>query len=156
VHTDSDGHRRVLTPGRAQVLSAGDGVRHSEIADAASGPTRFVQAWVLPDEPGGAPSYADADTGDLRGAGLVEVAGGSGLPLGRRATRLCVARLTPGEEVRLPEAGMVHLFAATGAYDLAGPAPLDLREGDAARLTGAGRLLLRAREAGEVLIWAFG
>ena len=48
------GTRGVVAPGQVQRLSAGSGVRHSERNDApgAAEPTRFVQMWVLPDEPG--------------------------------------------------------------------------------------------------------
>ena len=45
-----------LVAGTLQVQSAGAGIRHSEIADAASGPTRFVQAWLRPDVYDAAPA----------------------------------------------------------------------------------------------------
>ena len=48
VHTDSSGHRHVVETGRAQVLSAGTGVRHSEVAAAPQ--TRFVQVWLQSSE----------------------------------------------------------------------------------------------------------
>ena len=49
----------VIGPGQVQRLSAGSGVVHSEVAD---GPeeTRFLQAWVRPDEPGLEPGYLGA------------------------------------------------------------------------------------------------
>jgi len=155
VHTDGDGRHHVLEPGRAQVLSAGSGVRHSEIADAASGPTRFVQVWVHPDEPGGVPAYAASGTGDLRGAGLVEVAGGSGLPLGRRGASLSVADVAAGEELVLPDAPLLHVFSATGSFEVEGEGPLRLHVGDAVRLTDSGRARVRGREPGQLLVWSF-
>lgn len=157
VHTDGDGRRLVLGPGRAQVLSAGSGVRHSEVADAASGPTRFVQVWVHPDEPGGVPAYAE-DGADVRaGGGLVDVAGGAGLRLGRRGARLQVAEVGAGERLVLPDAPLLHVFSATGAVDLEGhDEPLALGAGDAVRLRGAGQAAVVAREAGELLVWSFG
>ena len=57
VHTDSTGSTHVVEAGRAQVLSAGSGIRHSEVADASSGPCRFIQAWITPTAPGTEPSY---------------------------------------------------------------------------------------------------
>ena len=79
VHTDSSGHRHVVEAGRAQVLSAGTGVRHSEVADARSGRCRFVQAWLAPSAPGTEPSYVLGEA-PPSSSGLVAVAGGDGLP----------------------------------------------------------------------------
>src|SRR4051812_2274556 len=50
-HSDSSGHTGVVRPGQVQVLSAGSGVTHAEIAGA-EGPARFVQAWLNPDVQG--------------------------------------------------------------------------------------------------------
>src|SRR3546814_7045970 len=55
-------------------MSAGSGVVHSETVDAASGPTRFIQTWVLPDEPGGATTYSSA-AAELAGEWLPVVSG---------------------------------------------------------------------------------
>ncbi len=92
VHTDSTGERHVVEAGRAQVLSAGTGIRHSEVADPGSGRCRFVQAWLTPTAAGGEPSYVLGEA-PPPGSGLVDVAGGDGLPLGTRGARLLVARL---------------------------------------------------------------
>lgn len=151
VHTDSGGASHVVEAGRAQVLSAGTGIRHSEVADASSGRCRFVQAWIAPTEPGTEPSYV---LGEAPGAdaGLVEVVGGHGLPIGTRGARLLVARLAPGEPVALPEDPRQHVFAATGAVDLDGVA---LRGGDAVRLADEPGRVVRASEATELLVWTF-
>ena len=155
VHTGSLGGRHVLDAGRAQVLSAGRGVRHSEIADPASGRCRFVQVWLAPTSPGGEPSYVAGDApaaGAGVGSGLVEVAGGSGLPIGTVRARLLLARLAAGEEARLPEDPRQHVFAATGAATLGG---LDLAAGDAVRLTGEPGRLVTATDDTELLVWSF-
>lgn len=152
VHTDSTGATHVVEAGRAQVLSAGSGIRHSEVADAASGRCRFIQAWITPTAPGAEPSYVlgEAPAAD---AGLVEVVGGGhGLPVGTRGARLLVARLAPGQAVALPEDPRQHVFAATGALDLDGVA---VRGGDAVRLTDAPGRVVRATEATELLVWTF-
>ncbi|PVG84227.1 quercetin 2,3-dioxygenase [Nocardioides gansuensis] len=162
VHTDSSGTTRVVAPGQVQVLSAGSGVRHSELADMAAGPTRFVQVWVRPDEPGGAPAYYLDDT-ELPAGALVPVAGAGGLPIRTAAATLHVARLAPGDEVALPDAPLVHVFAATGAVELPGGSSgvgwssevETLRAGDAARLTDEPELPIRATEPTELLVWSF-
>lgn len=182
LHTDSVGHRSLLRPGTVQVQSAGSGMRHAEIADPGSGPTRFVQAWLRPDEPGLPPERHLASDPGLAGAGLVPVVGrpsadGAALPLGVAGAGLLVARLAAGEEVRLPEGSRQHVFVAEGAVQLpdleggtdggegtartagtdgSGVAGLaEGRQGDAWRIEDRPGLRLRASADSEVLVWSF-
>ncbi|MYW48104.1 pirin family protein, partial [Streptomyces sp. SID161] len=55
-HRDSAGHESRVRPGDVQHLSAAAGVRHVERNDGAE-PLTFVQMWLSPREPGGAPAY---------------------------------------------------------------------------------------------------
>jgi quercetin 2,3-dioxygenase len=153
VHTDParSGARHVVEAGRAQVLSAGTGIRHSEVADARSGRCRFVQAWLAPTVPGADPSYALGEA-PRPATGLVEVAGGDGLRIGTTGARLLVARLAPGEVVTLPDDARQHVFAATGSVSVA---DASLHAGDAARITDEPGHLVRAREDTELLVWSF-
>lgn len=156
-HQDSEGHSGVITPGLAQRMSAGRGVRHSEINAVGDEPVHFVQMWVLPDEGHADPSYAELDVNDaLARGGLVPVVSGRGhdaaISLGQRDAVLWAARLTPGETVAVPAAPYVHLYVADGSVDLEAAAPLSA--GDAARLTGAGGPAVTAGAAGaELLVW---
>jgi hypothetical protein len=61
-----------------------------------------------------------------------------------------VGRLSDGETVTLPDAPFVHVFAARGNVRFG---DTTLREGDAARLTGAGPLDLVADGDAEVIVW---
>ena len=151
VHTDSSGHRHVVEAGRAQVLSAGTGVRHSEIADARSGRCRFVQAWLTPSTPGTVPSYVLGEA-PTPSSGLVAVAGGDGLPVGTTGARLLVARLAAGESVALPDDPRQHVFAAAGSVLLAGR---DLRAGDAVRISDEPGHVVTASAGTELLVWSF-
>ena len=153
VHTDSarSGERHVVEAGRAQVLSAGTGVRHSEIGDPGSGVCRFVQAWLAPTEAGRVPAYVVGEAPST-GSGLAEVVGGDGLPIGTVGARLLLARLAPGQVLTLPGEPRQHVFAATGAVDLGDHA---LRGGDAVRLCDEPGQVVRASEASELLVWAF-
>ncbi len=151
VHTDTQGHHRVLRPGEVQVVSAGSGIRHSEVGDPGSGPTRFIQVWLTPDEFGASPRYRTEEAGDLT-EGLVRVVGGDGLDIGRRGASLWVGRLKPGQEVSLPRAGRQHVFAATGSLTVEG---VHIGPGDAVRLDGAGGSRTVASTPSELLVWSF-
>jgi redox-sensitive bicupin YhaK (pirin superfamily) len=156
VHEDSRGNTEVLHPGLVQRISAGRGVLHSERNDAAGAqaPTRFVQMWLTPDEPGLDPSYAQHEAGDL--TGLVPLVSGirgldAVLDIHTAGSALHVARLPPGDVVELPDAPRLHVFVARGAVLLEGAGRLD--EGDAARFTAEGGPRLSAVGDAEVLVW---
>ena len=57
-HADSMGNGSVIRPGDVQRMSAGTGVVHSEYNHSKSDAVKFLQIWVLPEERGRAPSYA--------------------------------------------------------------------------------------------------
>jgi len=152
VHTGSTGETHVLEAGRAQVLSAGTGVHHSEIADAGSGPCRFVQTWLAPTTAGAVPSYVAGEAPSL-GDGLVEVAGGEALPVGTARARLLVARLSPGTVVALPDSARQHVFVAAGSVVAADQT---LGDGDALRVTDEPGHAVRALTGSELLVWSFG
>ncbi|WP_168798185.1 pirin family protein, partial [Nocardioides sp.] len=78
-HRDSTGASATLGAGECGLLSAGSGVRHSEVASG-DGPARFVQVWLSPETPGREPSYASTPVAAEPAAGLVPVAG-PGAPL---------------------------------------------------------------------------
>lgn len=58
-HRDSLGNQRQLFPGEIQLMSAGQGVRHSEFNPSESFPTHFLQVWIEPSQRGGAPKYTE-------------------------------------------------------------------------------------------------
>ena len=156
-HRDSTGTDGVIYPGLAQRMSAGSGIRHSEMNASATADVHFVQMWVLPDTNGIEPGYEQRDLNDaLAGGGLVVVASGQGhegaITIHQRDAVLSVGRLHPGEEVAVPDAPHVHVFVAVGSAALDGT---PLGTGDAARLTDAGSPTLTAGDDGaEVLVWA--
>lgn len=156
-HRDTIGSHDTIYPGLAQRMSAGTGIRHSEMNPSASEAVHFVQMWVVPDTLGVAPSYEQLDvSAELDRGGLVPVAAGRGhdgaISINQAGAVLWAGRLRAGETVTVPDAPRVHLFVAVGSADLAGS---DLAEGDAARLADADRLELTAGALGaEVLIWA--
>jgi len=156
-HRDSIGTHGVIYPGLAQRMSAGSGIRHSEMNASATQEVHLVQMWVLPDTRGVDPSYEQRDLTDaIEAGGLVPVASGrehdGAVSLHQRDAALWVARLRAGDEAKVPDAPHAHVFVAVGNATLEGAGALDT--GDAVRLTDAGALGLTAGTDGaEVLIW---
>ncbi len=154
-HHDSTGTEGVIYPGLAQRMSAGRGIRHSEMNASTTDPVRLVQMWVVPDTMGIDPGYEQLDLNHrLADGGLVAVASGQGhegaVHIHQRGAVMWVGRMAAGATVTVPDAPFVHLFVATGEVDLVGR---QLGQGDAARLSGAGALALTARTPAEVIIW---
>ena len=58
-HKDSMGNGSVIERGSLQYMSAGDGVSHSEFNPSRNARAHFLQVWILPDEGGGEPRYAE-------------------------------------------------------------------------------------------------
>ena len=159
VHTASVGPPTTVGAGQVQVLSAGSGVSHSEIAEPGAGPTRFVQTWVRPDESGAAPSYASAAVGDAFRSGSLApvVSGHDGAAVARIGTAsatLHAAVLDAGESVTLPNDPLQHVYVATGSlarFSLAEP----LSAGDAFRVIDRPGLSVTAATPTELLVWSF-
>jgi redox-sensitive bicupin YhaK (pirin superfamily) len=160
LHADSLGTAGELGAGDVAVLSAGAGVRHSEVASDA-GRARFVQVWLKPDIAGTTPTYARGSSGKVLGAevestgGLVPVAGvGSPLAVGVAGASYGVARLAGNETLTLPAAGRVHAYVASGALlrsSLAEP----LQVGDAFCFVDEPAHEITAGVPTELLVWTF-
>ena len=157
-HKDSVGNMGIIYPGLAQRMSAGSGIRHSEMNPRADKDVHLIQMWVLPDTERIAPSYEQMDiNGQLEKGGLVPIASGRGheaaISIHQKGAVLWGGRLKPGETVRVPDAPFAHVFVARGAAELEEAGRLDA--GDAVRLTAAGspRLTADAAVGAEVLIW---
>ena len=142
-HRDSTGTDGIIYPGLAQRMSAGSGIRHSEMNASATADVHLVQMWVLPDTEGIEPGYEQHDLSDgaRRGGGLVVGRVGPGPRRARSrstsATRSCSSgRLVAGEAVTVPGAPHAHVFVRRRRRRPRRARPLGT--GDAARLTDAG------------------
>ena len=128
-HRDSEGNHGVLYPGLAQRMSAGRGIRHSEMNASPDEPVHFVQMWVLPDTAGIQPGYEQRDLNDAprpRRAGAASPAGRA-TPAPSTSTsgvRCCGADASAaGDSVQRPRRAatcIVFVALGSGALEHAG------------------------------------
>jgi hypothetical protein len=156
-HRDSEGNEGTISPGIAQRMSAGRGIRHSEMNASATEPVHLLQMWVPPDTNGLTPEYEQRDvSAEMKDDVLFPLASGretdAAIRIHQRDATLWVARLTAGAQVTVPDAPFVHLFVATGDAELEKTGALEA--GDAVRMTDAGALTITAGPAGaQLVIW---
>jgi len=160
-HRDSLGNGSTIRPGEVQRMSAGTGVRHSEMNASASQPVHFLQIWILPSQRGLAPGYEQrAFPSEERRGRLRLVAspdGRDGSVTVHQDARLSIALLADGERVRHELAsgrrGWVHV--ARGELTVNGSR---LRAGDGAAVEDEVALEIEGTStpAAEVLVFDLG
>jgi redox-sensitive bicupin YhaK (pirin superfamily) len=155
-HRDSMGHVSVVRRGDLQRMSAGTGVVHSEHNASERDPLHFLQIWILPVAPGGAPSYAQKrfdDTEKLGRLRLVASPRGTldSVPLAADA-KVYAALLERGQKVEHAVAPGRHAWVqvATGRVRIGG---VELYAGDGASTSEAGTLPLEGIERAEILVF---
>ena len=156
-HRDSMGNGSEIQPGEVQLMSAGTGVMHSEF-NPRDEELHLLQMWVLPSAPGFEPRYEQKDfsgperEGRLRLVVSPDGADGS-LRIGQDA-RLHVGVFTSGQETEhvLGAGRDAWLHVATGRVKVNGA---DLGPGDGIAVQDEERLVLRASENSDVVLWDF-
>jgi len=102
-HKDSEGNVQTLPAGEFQLMSAGNGIYHSEYNGSQSEDLKFLQIWIQPNTAGSKPGYQQKDFGN--NTGLTAIA----TPDGRNGTlhikqdaTLHQLILEPGQSIELP------------------------------------------------------
>ena len=72
-HRDSMGNGAIIKPGDLQYMSAGSGVTHSEFNPSKVNQTELYQIWMLPNQSGGEPLYAEKKLSDPEGKGQMKL-----------------------------------------------------------------------------------
>lgn len=155
-HRDSEGNHSVIRPGEVQRMSAGTGIRHSEMNHSDTEPLHLLQIWILPAEEGIRPGYEqrafpmDERRGRLRLLASPDAAEGS-LRL-HQDVRLYGALLGAGESARHPldEGRIGYLHVARGTLDIDGER---LTIGDAATIAEQQLIDLQGVDEAEVLLF---
>ena len=155
-HRDSMGTGSVIRPGDVQMMSAGNGVTHSEFNASREELVHFLQIWIVPDRKGVVPRYqqrhftAEEKRGRLR---LIISPDGTDGSLSVYQDARVYAGLFDGEERQaLPLAAgrYAYVHVARGSLEVNGQR---LDEGDGARLRDPGEIRLSGGRAAEVLLF---
>ena len=133
-------------------MTAGTGITHSEFNPSGTEPVHFLQVWILPDQPGLAPSYEQRS---FPAAGLRLVGSRDGREGSVRIHQdvlVHLARLSPGEDVVHALAPGRHAWIqmARGAAQVNGAR---LAAGDGAALSEERSVTLRGVDGAEALVF---
>lgn len=136
-HKDSAGNHHIIPAGDVQVMSAGTGIMHSEYNASKTSPVRFLQIWILPNQKGLAPSYAQKTVVNEQGLELLVNGDGShgALAINQDAT-ISRLKLTEGQRFSFDmsnAAGYLHIIEGAAAVHASGSSEHDaeMKEGDA-------------------------
>jgi quercetin 2,3-dioxygenase len=155
-HKDSIGNGATIVPGEVQRMSAGTGIRHSEVNGAKDRSTHFLQIWIEPDARGIAPGYEQKafDAGDKRGRlRLVASRDGREGSVSIHADASVYAGLFDGDEratLALDPSRRAYVHVVRGSLDLNGR---PLRSGDALMLEQESSIELSQGADAEVLVF---
>ncbi len=153
-HRDSMGNGSVIRPGDVQRMSAGRGVRHSEVNPNSESTTHLLQIWIEPAQPGIDPGYEQRRVEDAAKRGRLALIasedGRDGSVRIHQDARIHAGLFDGDEraELAIGDRRRVWVHVARGALQVNGER---LVAGDAAALTREERLSLDAGEGAEVL-----
>lgn len=155
-HKDSMGTGSVLVPGDVQRMSAGTGVRHSELNGDKEAPVHFLQIWLQPAKAEIEPGYEEKRVTTAEKQGKLKVLASptgreGGLTVHADATMLGGV-FSRGEhavhEVKPGRHAWIHV--ARGTIKVGGHR---LSDGDAAFTSDAGSIVIEGEGDGEVLVF---
>jgi quercetin 2,3-dioxygenase len=154
-HKDSMGNGRIIRPGEVQYMSAGTGVRHSEFNPSKDEAVHLLQIWILPDQDGLNPHYAEKSLAGAPKGQFHLVAsklGREGSLAIHQDADLYIAQLEPGNEVvqALKPGRHAWVHVAEGEVKLNGHT---LKTGDAAAFFDEPAVKLSGTKPSQVLLF---
>jgi redox-sensitive bicupin YhaK (pirin superfamily) len=154
-HRDSMGTGSVIHPGDVQRMSAGTGVRHSEVNGSKTAPVHLLQIWIEPERDGIEPSYEEKAFTEEKRNRLRLIAsrdGRDGSLTIHQDVSIYAAVLEGGREVthRIAPERHAWVHIAHGSVLLDGHL---LRAGDGAAVSHERSIVLVGEEHAEVLLF---
>jgi hypothetical protein len=154
-HRDSMGHSAVMKAGDVQRISAGSGILHSEFNHSPIEPVHFLQIWIVPDQKGLKPGYAEKSFAKLSSGRLELIASKGGradsVSINQDAD-VYLGKLKPGETVTHNLGPNRHAWVqvAEGELSLNGQT---LKTGDGAAVSAENALTLSAKDQSQVILF---
>jgi hypothetical protein len=155
-HKDSLGTGSVIRPGDGQRMSAGKGIRHSEMNASDTEKVHLLQIWIMPDRQGHEPSYEQKAFPESDKRGKFRLIAGpdgkDGSVTIHQDAKLYVSLLNPGDEVthELGKGRHGWLQVAKGAVELNGK---PLEQGDGAAISDEQKVTIKGTKDAEVLLF---
>jgi quercetin 2,3-dioxygenase len=155
-HKDSMGNGSVLRPGELQRMSAGTGVRHSEVNPSATEAVHLYQIWLLPRSQGIRPSYEQKSFPEEEKQGRLRLAaspdGAEGSLTIHQDARIYLATLSPGQSVSHELLSERHawLQVLRGRVSVNG---IELKAGDGLAASEERSLTVVGHESAEVMVF---
>ena len=154
-HKDSMGNGSLIRAGDFQYMAAGTGITHSEFNPSKEEAVHLLQIWILPDNKGVKPRYAERSYKDDPGHGLRLVASKTGRAESiaiHQDADLWLAKLDTGNRVihSLAKGRNAWIHVAEGEVTLNGKT---LAGGDAAAVSDEPSLELTATKPSQVLLF---
>lgn len=155
-HRDSLGNGSIIRAGELQRMTAGTGVRHSEVNPSDREAVHLYQIWLLPQRTGLKPSYEDLAIGEDEKRGRFRMVASpdgaeGGLTIHQDA-RLYLSSLLPGQSAthKIEQGRAAWLQVLRGGASFAGN---DLSPGDGVAITDENSVTIQAGVPAEVLLF---
>ncbi len=154
-HKDSTGNDYVIPAGDIQVMSAGKGIRHSEMNASEFEEVNFIQIWIEPNVTGVEPAYLQKSVSDKNGLELlVSESGQDGSLKINQEARISKLALSQGESFDLavkstPTLGAGYLHIVKGELtvnDVKSDKMTTLTKGDAIGLGAKQKIVVFAND----------
>ena len=155
-HKDSLGTGSIILPGDGQRMTAGRGIRHSELNPSQTDPVHLLQIWILPEKNSLEPSYEQRSFPESEKRGKLRVIashdGRDGSVKINQDAQLYVTLLGSGDEVthEFEKNRYGWLQVAKGAVELNGA---KLSQGDGAAISDEQNLTIKGTKDSEVLLF---
>ena len=153
-HQDSTGSDGDLRPGELQAMTAGRGIRHSEVNDSPTDRVHLLQIWIEPDTLNLPPAYGQKafpkECRRARWQTLASPDAHNESMLVHQDATLSVAELNRSEQIALQLAENRHAYVHV-AYGSVQVGDTTLKSGDAITFSGPENLTFTASEASQLL-----
>ena len=139
-HKDSRGNVEVLPAGEFQLMSAGQGILHSEFNASATANLRFLQIWIQPNKTGGPAGYQQKQFGRAEGlTTIVTPTGEDGTLQIKQDAKLHQLILQPSSELSFtPKQPNIYVHLVDGELDINGTV---IEPGDGVKITETKQLM---------------